>query len=135
MNKEISIDGKKIFYRVFGRGKPVLFVHGFGETGSVWHHQIEFLENRFQLIVPDLPGSGQSAIIDDMSMEGMAGIMKNILDGEAIRDPVVIGHSMGGYITLALAEKYGKNASFIRAVSFNGICRYGRKKSDASQGH
>ena len=39
MNKEITIDGKKIFYRVYGNGKPVMLVHGFGETGDVWKNQ------------------------------------------------------------------------------------------------
>ncbi|MEI9911773.1 MAG: alpha/beta hydrolase [Bacteroidota bacterium] len=62
MDKEIITGGKKIFYRVYGNGKPVLLVHGFGETGDVWKNQVEFLKNKFQLIVPDLPGSGQSEI-------------------------------------------------------------------------
>ena len=72
MNKEIIIAGKKIFYAVYSNGKPVMLIHGFGETGEVWENQIEFLKDHFKLIVPDLPGSGQSEMIDDMSMEGMA---------------------------------------------------------------
>jgi pimeloyl-ACP methyl ester carboxylesterase len=113
MNKEITIDGKKIFYRVYGNGKPVMLVHGFGETGNVWKAQVEFLKPKYQLIVPDLPGSGQSEMIDDMSMEGMAEVLKTILDTESskaspFRGGLVglIGHSMGGYITLAFVEKY-----------------------------
>jgi pimeloyl-ACP methyl ester carboxylesterase len=70
MNKQIEIAGKKIFYRVYGNGKPVMLVHGFGETGDVWKNQIAYLQSSFQLIVPDLPGSGESDMIDDMSMEG-----------------------------------------------------------------
>jgi pimeloyl-ACP methyl ester carboxylesterase len=154
MNKEIKIAGKKIFYRVYGDSKPVMFVHGFGETGDVWKAQIEFLKDNlpageagYQLIVPDLPGSGQSEMIEDMSMEGMAEVLKIILDTElsdstkkisskethkssesskvsplgvaegqersSLEGPAptppatLIGHSMGGYITLAFAEKYG----------------------------
>ena len=68
MDKNLEIAGKKIFYRVFGNGKPVVLVHGFGETGDVWKNQIAWLETNFQLIDPDLHGSGQSDIIDDMSM-------------------------------------------------------------------
>src|SRR5688572_13418725 len=106
MDKKIEIAGKKIFYRVFGNGKPVLLVHGFGETGEVWKNQIDWLGNKFKLIVPDLPGSGQSDLIDDMSMEGMAESLKTILDTENYGGPKVsiIGHSMGGYIALAFAE-------------------------------
>ena len=113
-------------YRVYGKGKPVMLVHGFGETGDVWEKQIAHLEKDFQLIVPDLPGSGESEIVEDMSMEGLAEVIKKILDavsgsvqskappsegfGEASPlkggEVVLIGHSMGGYITLAFAEKY-----------------------------
>ena len=72
MKKQIDFGGKKIFYAVYGNGKPVMLIHGFGETGEVWKNQIDFLKDHFKLIVPDLPGSGQSEMIEDMSMEGMA---------------------------------------------------------------
>ena len=86
-----------------------MLVHGFGETGDVWRNQIDFLKDSFQLIVPDLPGSGQSEMIDDMSMGGMAEIIRHIIDAESLGLPLImIGHSMGGYITLAFAKKYPK---------------------------
>lgn len=138
MSEEKYLDhrGKKIFYRLIGSGEPVVLIHGFGEDGTVWVNQIEFLKNKFQLIVPDLPGSGQSEMIDDMkppqpppkegltessftlnnnmSIESMAEIIKLILDKECTKasplgrfgGAVLIGHSMGGYITLAFAKKY-----------------------------
>jgi len=106
MEKQIEIASKKIFYTLSGNGKPVMLVHGFGETGAVWKKQVAFLKDSFQLIVPDLPGSGQSEMIDDMSMEGMAEILKLILDKEEISKVSMVGHSMGGYITLAFAKKY-----------------------------
>ena len=151
MNKQIEIAGKKIFYRLHGNGKPVMLIHGFGETGDVWQNQLAYLENDFQLIIPDLPGSGESDLIDDMSLEGMAEVIKIILDIESkpaqtpaseglsiahsqlkegsqtsqhlplsessqVSPPtgggdlkgarVLIGHSMGGYITLAFASQY-----------------------------
>ena len=112
MNKELLYQNKKIFYRVTGSGYPVLLVHGFGEDGEIWNNQVEFLKERFQLIVPDLPGSGHSEMIDDMSMDGMAEVIKCIIDAEIFENPPLggggafIGHSMGGYITLAFVEKY-----------------------------
>jgi pimeloyl-ACP methyl ester carboxylesterase len=106
MDKEIVIEGKKIFYRVYGTGKRAVLIHGFPETGHVWQHQIQGLQDKFQLIIPDMPGSGHSELIADMSMEGMAEVLKVILDKEGGPGAVVAGHSMGGYIALALAEKY-----------------------------
>ena len=111
MNKQLLYQTKKIFYRIIGEGNPVILIHGFGEEAEVWNNQVEFLQNKFQLIVPDLPGSGQSEIIDDMSMEGMAEVIHSILHEENIEACPVIGHSMGGYITLAFAEKYWNHVS------------------------
>lgn len=116
MTKQITIDGSKIFYRVEGNGKPVMLVHGFGESGSVWDKQVEYLRKDFKIIVPDLPGSGRSDVIRDMSMEGLAEAARQVAVAELSEDDNVnkdlkklslIGHSMGGYIALAFAEKYG----------------------------
>lgn len=107
-NKSINYQSSKIFYRVIGKGKPVVLIHGFGEDGTIWGNQVTFLQYDFQLIIPDLPGSGQSGMIPDMSIEGMAELIYTII-GEEIKtgnSATVLGHSMGGYITLALAEKY-----------------------------
>jgi pimeloyl-ACP methyl ester carboxylesterase len=114
MRKEIVIGGKRVFYRVYGEGRPVLLVHGFGETGDVWKNQVEFFKDKVWLIVPDLPGSGQSETIADMSMEGLAEVLKAIVDTElsaAGMEPedgslILIGHSMGGYSSLAFAAKH-----------------------------
>ena len=106
MNKELLYQNKKIFCRFIGNGKPVVLIHGFGEDGEVWKNQIEFLKDKFQLIIPDLPGSGKSEMINDMSMEGMAEVIYSIIHEEKIKSCILIGHSMGGYITLAFAEKY-----------------------------
>lgn len=83
-----------------------MLVHGFGEDGNVWNNQIDHLKDKFHLIVPDLPGSGRSEMINDMTMEGMAEVLHSIIHEEGIDQCSVIGHSMGGYIMLALVEHY-----------------------------
>lgn len=100
-------------YRTYGAGKPVVLLHGFAEDGTIWQQQIEFLQSSFYLIVPDIPGSGESTFIEDCDIEHYAEIVKLILDKETgnilplqQRPFAMIGHSMGGYITLAFAEKY-----------------------------
>ena len=80
--KTFTYQSSKIFYRTVGAGKPVVLIHGFAEDGDVWKKQIEFLKNYFFLIIPDLPGSGKSALINDMSIEGMAELVKELLNFE-----------------------------------------------------
>lgn len=111
MLKELSYQNKKIVYQSIGNGKPVILIHGFGEDSSVWKEQIEFLKDKWRPIIPDLPGSGRSEMIEDMSMEGMAEVIHAIIHEEDIEACPVIGHSMGGYITLALAENYYDHVS------------------------
>jgi pimeloyl-ACP methyl ester carboxylesterase len=104
--KTLSINNNKLVYKVSGSGAPVVLLHGFAEDHEVWANQVAALEKSYMVIVPDLPGSGASARLDETSMESMAEAVKSILENEKIDQTVVIGHSMGGYIALAFAEKY-----------------------------
>ena len=89
----------------------VLLLHGFGENGNIWNLQFEQLKQNYFVVVPDLPGSGQSEILEGArSMTDYADVVKAIVDEEIKKNGKttfsLIGHSMGGYITLAFAEKY-----------------------------
>lgn len=101
----------QVHYDVAGEGEPVMLVHGFGEDRSIWHQQVSHLKNKFRLIVPDIPGSGDTELLKADASSGFiidlyAEVLKGILDQEAISEASVIGHSMGGYIALAFAANY-----------------------------
>lgn len=105
--KSIKFQNANIVYCVIGTGKPVMLLHGFGEDSNVWQLQIEALKNQYQLIVPDVPGSGKSALVANANIDTYAEVVKKICDEEQITQlHSLIGHSMGGYITLAVAEKF-----------------------------
>jgi pimeloyl-ACP methyl ester carboxylesterase len=136
--KNITYQSSNIFYRTAGKGKPVVLIHGFAEDGDVWKNQIEFLKDHFFLIIPDLPGSGRSEMINDMSIEGMAESIKELIDFELrfLRQPAeaegvsLAGHSMGGYITLAFAEKYPAMLSSIALVHSSAFADSEEKKAN-----
>ena len=109
--KSIQVNDTPVYYWMTGKGQPLVLVHGFAEDSSVWKYQLEALAANYRLIIPDLPGSGASAVINDMSIGGLADCIKQIVDQELPNQNdknsiIMIGHSMGGYITLAFAEKY-----------------------------
>lgn len=107
MDKTITRGPKTLFYREEGSGLPVVLLHGFAEDGALWNKQVEQLKTGYRVLVPDLPGSGHSSpLSSDTSMEKMADDILLLLDHEDIQSSVLIGHSMGGYIALAFAEKY-----------------------------
>jgi pimeloyl-ACP methyl ester carboxylesterase len=111
--KTIAYQNSVVNYRVTGTGQTVVLLHGFGESGTVWQPQIDFLKPHFKLIIPDIPGSGQSSFIPNATLDTYAEVIKEIIDVEVKNTSLqqaetvaLIGHSMGGYITLAFAEKY-----------------------------
>ncbi|HEY4207749.1 MAG TPA: alpha/beta fold hydrolase [Puia sp.] len=85
---------------------PLVLLHGFAEDSAIWDRQKEYLKDRHRLIIPDLPGSGSAPLTGDTSMEGLAATVKALLDKEKIEQCIMVGHSMGGYITLAFAELF-----------------------------
>lgn len=109
--KQFNYEGKTISYRTKGEGPLVILLHGFGEDGTIWQNQFDSFPNH-QLLVPDLPGSGKSEMIDDMRIEGLADAVKALFEKEKKSEQcILIGHSMGGYVALAFAEKYPKALS------------------------
>lgn len=107
MDKAIVGKGHSVFYRDEGSGVPVLLLHGFAEDGTVWEIVADRLSSECRLLIPDLPGSGQSPLPpEELSMETLADALKELLDREGIDRCVLIGHSMGGYIALAFTEQY-----------------------------
>lgn len=106
-NYSIKYKDSTIHYAITGKGFPVMLLHGFGEDSRVWSNQIRYLADQFTLIVPDIPGSGKSDRLTGInSMEAYAECINAILENEKIDQLVMIGHSMGGYITLAFQEMF-----------------------------
>jgi len=92
-------------FRDEGRGDVVVLLHGYLESLDIWGTFAEELAIYFRVISVDLPGHGQSGEYTQVdTMAVMADAVKHILDHLNIGRAVIIGHSMGGYATLAFAE-------------------------------
>lgn len=91
-----------------GNGKETLvLLHGFMENISIWSDMEAYLSKDFTLLKIDLPGHGKSDTLDEVhTMELMADEVKQVVDRENLAQFHLLGHSMGGYISLAFAEKF-----------------------------
>ncbi len=91
-----------------GAGEVLVFLHGFCESKQVWEAFMEPLQQQFRTIALDLPGHGDNTLHSpDLSMEGMADDVKQQLDSLNVKRCILVGHSMGGYVSLAFAARYG----------------------------
>lgn len=112
MRKQLIHQNRKLSYQILGENHalPLVLVHGFCEDASVWRLLIDDLSKTYKVILPDLPGFGGSESWFDMSIEDMAWSLKAIIEDAAVYNPVIIGHSMGGYVALSYTKLF-ENAS------------------------
>ncbi|MCV9388463.1 alpha/beta fold hydrolase [Reichenbachiella ulvae] len=93
--------------KISGSGKTIVFLHGYCESLEIWTEFANELSKNHQVVLIDLPGHGQSEILaGDFSIEDVARAIHEQLDIEGIEEYFVIGHSLGGYVALALAELF-----------------------------
>lgn len=94
-------------YKVSGTGTPIVLIHGFCENSSIWKDLEKVLSDNYQVISVDLPGFGQSPLDNsDLTLDNVATILHDFLKQLKISSCFMIGHSLGGYITLSFAKKY-----------------------------
>jgi pimeloyl-ACP methyl ester carboxylesterase len=110
VTKTLKIDNVTIRYSDTGSGTPVLLLHGYLESLEIWFPFARKLAEGCRVICPDIPGHGRSGIASGVhDMDLMASFIKKFLDKISVQKCIMIGHSMGGYIALAFAEKYPGN--------------------------
>lgn len=90
-----------------GKGRAVVLLHGFPFSKELWADTRDVLAKQFRVICIDLPGHGQSDSFGYVhSMDLMAKAVKAVLDKLRLKKYVLVGHSMGGYVSLAFAELF-----------------------------
>jgi pimeloyl-ACP methyl ester carboxylesterase len=100
----IDTDIARLHLRRLGQGAPVLLVHGLGSSGADWAFQAPALARRFQVLMPDLPGSGHSAApCGGYTIAGFAAALWAGLDELGVAAPAIVGFSLGGAVALEMA--------------------------------
>jgi len=91
-----------LHYTEMGQGAPLVLLHGFPLNSTIWQEQTKALSDHYRVILPDLRGHGQSPVPEGTyDMDSMAGDVFRLMDTLNLEKAVIMGHSMGGYVTLA----------------------------------
>jgi pimeloyl-ACP methyl ester carboxylesterase len=85
----------------------IILLHGYLESSEIWNGFARKLSASFRVIAVDLPGHGRSESTGDVNtMEMMADTIASLIDSIKVNKALMIGHSLGGYVTLAFLERH-----------------------------
>ncbi len=110
--------GIEINYNTFGKGEPLVFLHGFLENATMWNEIIPYFQDDYYCITIDLLGHGQTPSLGYIhTMEDMAKAVVAVLGFLNLNEVSLIGHSMGGYVSLACIDLFPNIASRISLLN------------------
>lgn len=96
----------KIFSRMRGKGRPLLFLHGFPMHQGIWDPFTDAFITDHTVVTIDLPGFGKSEIIPGpFTLDNVAAEINSFIDTHKLHQPVLVGHSLGGYVVLAMIAR------------------------------
>tara|TARA_R110002126_G_C10489807_1_gene503468 strand:+ start:16828 stop:17622 length:795 start_codon:yes stop_codon:yes gene_type:complete len=115
MQKSITFKNANISFSDVGKGTVVVLIHGFLENSTMWKDIVPELSKRNRIITIDLLGHGNSDCLGYVhSMELFSETVEAVLKHLKIRKYILVGHSLGGYVSLALAK--------INPSKIKGLC-------------
>jgi pimeloyl-ACP methyl ester carboxylesterase len=114
----VVIDSGLIHYEAFGRGQPVLFLHGWLGSWRYWMSTMEAISDKYRTYALDLWGFGDS----DKSrpryeISDYVTLINNFTDNMGIREAPIVGHSLGATIALEYTVRFPDRAKKVMAVS------------------
>jgi pimeloyl-ACP methyl ester carboxylesterase len=119
-----TIHGYRRAFRVAGEGPAILLIHGIGDNSATWEDVQTKLAQRFTVIAPDLLGHGRSdKPRADYSVAAYANGMRDLLAVLDIERVTVIGHSLGGGVTMQFAYQYPQLVERIVLVGTGGVTK------------
>lgn len=95
-----------INFKTRGEGLPIIFIHGFCENLEIWESFVQKIEGEFQIVTLDLPGFGRSELESNaISIDQIGTLINNWVVEQRFDNPILVGHSLGGYVSLAMMSQ------------------------------
>ncbi|EDP94458.1 hypothetical protein KAOT1_05962 [Kordia algicida OT-1] len=116
----VNVNGVKLYYEIYGKGKPLLLLHGAGQSISAFRSQIDFFSKHYKVIALDSRGRGRSTDNDDeLTYVNQAKDVHDFLEKLKLDTVSIIGWSDGGIIGLIVAMKYPEKVEKLIAMAAN----------------
>jgi 2-hydroxy-6-oxonona-2,4-dienedioate hydrolase len=122
--RRVDFGGGEMVWRVLGKGRPVVFLHGGYGTWGHWIRNVLPLSRHMQVIAGDLPGHGEAdAMPGRPTRELMAETLARCIDGVLPKDGAydLVGFSMGANLSAATIAAYGRNPENLVVVGPGGL--------------
>jgi abhydrolase domain-containing protein 6 len=121
--KEMEVAGHHVVYLDRGAGEPVLLIHGFGLDKDSWSVFSRFIPNGYRVVVPDLPGFGESTHSDAASYDvrAQAARVLAIADALGLERFHLAGSSLGGNIAARIAIDHPERVRSLLLVDSGGV--------------
>lgn len=121
---------KKLYYEEYGTGRPIILLHAFPLSSSMWKAQAEFLSSKnWRVITPDFPGFGDSGIDSDVSrMEDLAQSVATLFSQLNIERAILGGLSMGGYVALNFVRMFADKVEALILADTNAAADTAEKR-------
>ena len=120
IGKTTRVPGGAIHWVEAGQGRPIVLIHGLGGQFRHWTYAVAgLLSDDFRVISIDRPGCGYSerATDDHAALTTQARMIVGFLDAEGVERPLIVGHSLGGAISLTIALEHPEAISGIALVA------------------
>lgn len=101
----INVNGIRMYYEVYGSGRPLIMVHGNSETHEIFYESRVLLSNHFKVYTVDSRGHGHSTRVEELHYSDMADDMIAFMEQLDLRDVIFYGFSDGGIIGLLAAMR------------------------------
>ena len=114
---DVKVGDVSMHYATTGKGRPLLFVHGWTNNWKGYIPVANYLYKNFEVIAVDLPGFGDSDRLDSYNLKSQADYLAGFVKKMKIKKPVVIGHSMGAYVVAMFYKRHPEIASHIVLIA------------------
>ncbi|NQX49008.1 alpha/beta hydrolase [Paenibacillus tritici] len=119
--ENVRCEGSNICYSDQGKGEVIVLLHGFCGSAEYWEKVIPGLTANYRVIAPDLRGHGASdAPLGAYTIEQMADDVLSLLNALEIPECYLLGHSLGGYITLSFAQRHASRLKGFGLIHSSG---------------